>query len=614
MVTRKGMKTRAKAVLKKHYFMLVAVCLFAAFIGIEFSGSLAVIDNYSEDREIMEETEMEGVASGAVGSHHGLLDVMEAMLQGGEEDGRKLSEQIKKEKIEESKQGNPMLGRSRGVLAQAVNAVTSGGVLVTIVSTLKSILGSADIVVLLLIILGFLLLFSFWFFFKNMYKVISRRIFLEGRCYEKVPIQRFLFLLRVKKWTKVSWTMFVTYLLQILWDLTVVGGIIKHYSYFMVPYITAENPDVKALEAITLSRKMMKGHKRECFVFELSFIGWWILRLFTGGLSGILFSNPYETAAFCEYYQEIRRQAEEAEIPGCQLLNDIYLYEQASDHVIQDAYADVVEIMKKPAEDINRLKGWKGFLANYLGIILTYSKEEQAYEESQAEQIRIAALKGAVERKIYPGRLFPIPEHMMRSRIETINYMRHYSVCSMILLFFAFAFVGWIWEVSIHLVEDGVFVNRGVLHGPWLPIYGAGSVLILLVLNKLRRYPALEFVAAVILCGCVEYFTSYYLEVAHDGKKWWDYSGYFLNLNGRICAEGLLVFGLGGMVIVYIAAPLLDNMIKKVQTKILLPVCIVLLCVFAADQMYSSKHPNTGKGITDYNSVRTENQLDKSCW
>ena len=59
--------------------------------------------------------------------------------------------------------------------------------------------------------------------------------------------------------------------------------------------------------------------------------------------------------------------------------------------------------------------------------------------------------------------------------------------------------------------------------------------------------------AIVVLCGVVEYFTSYYLEVT-QGKKWWDYSGYFLNLNGRICAEGLLVFGVGGMAIVYALA------------------------------------------------------------
>ena len=167
----------------------------------------------------------------------------------------------------------------------------------------------------------------------------------------------------------------------------------------------------------------------------------------------------------------------------------------------------------------------------------------------------------------YPSRLDPIPEMAKRQKVETVHYMRHYTVWSLILLFFIFSCIGWVWEVSLHLVNDGEFVNRGVLHGPWLPIYGSGGVLILTVLNKFRKNPAAEFVAIVVLCGVVEYFTSYYLEVT-QGKKWWDYSGYFLNLNGRICAEGLLVFGVGGMAIVYALAPVLDNFIRRQKLKV----------------------------------------------
>ena len=176
---------------------------------------------------------------------------------------------------------------------------------------------------------------------------------------------------------------------------------------------------------------------------------------------------------------------------------------------------------------------------------------------------------------------------------------RHYSIWSMIMLFFIFALIGWLWEVSLHLVSNGEFVNRGVLHGPWLPIYGTGGVLILVVLNKLRSKPLAEFCATIVLCGCVEYFTAWYLEATHDGQKWWDYSGYFLNLHGRICAEGLLVFGLGGMAIVYVAAPFLDNFLQKIKLQIIVPLCVALLTVFIADQIYSGKHPNTGKGITN---------------
>lgn len=110
----------------------------------------------------------------------------------------------------------------------------------------------------------------------------------------------------------------------------------------------------------------------------------------------------------------------------------------------------------------------------------------------------------------------------------------------------------------------------------------------------------MEFTGAVILAGIVEYFTSWYLEIIHNGQKWWDYSGYFLNLHGRICAEGLLVFGLGGLAIVYFAAPFLDNLFSKLSHYIKIPLCVMLLLILAGDQIYSGKHPNTGKGITDY--------------
>ena len=57
---------------------------------------------------------------------------------------------------------------------------------------------------------------------------------------------------------------------------------------------------------------------------------------------------------------------------------------------------------------------------------------------------------------------------------------------------------------------------------------------------------------------------------------------------------------MGGMAIVYMLAPALDNMIRKIKLKVLIPICIVLVCLFATDQIYSSSHPNEGKGITNY--------------
>jgi len=117
-------------------------------------------------------------------------------------------------------------------------------------------------------------------------------------------------------------------------------------------------------------------------------------------------------------------------------------------------------------------------------------------------------------------------------------------------------------------------------------------------LFPLRKNPVKHFVGTVVLCGALEYFASVILEYLFD-KKWWDYSGFFLNINGRICAEGLFVFGVAGLAFIYVLSPLIDDKIRKINPSILLPVSVVLITLFAGDLLYSHNHPNTGDGITD---------------
>lgn len=173
-----------------------------------------------------------------------------------------------------------------------------------------------------------------------------------------------------------------------------------------------------------------------------------------------------------------------------------------------------------------------------------------------------------------------------------------YSVWFMIMMFFVMSMLGWLWEVCLLLISEGRFVNRGVLHGPWLPVYGFGSVLIMMLFYRLRKWPLVEFLAIVLLCGCIEYSTSWYLETLYDGMKWWDYSGYPLNLDGRICVEGLLAFGVGGMLIVYFLIPLFERLFCRIPKKAVVFICILLIVLFGIDQIYSAKTPNTGDGIT----------------
>lgn len=181
------------------------------------------------------------------------------------------------------------------------------------------------------------------------------------------------------------------------------------------------------------------------------------------------------------------------------------------------------------------------------------------------------------------------------------NARRRYGIISYVLLFFLFSFAGWVWEVLLHFFRSGVFVNRGTMLGPWLPIYGTGGVAVIALLRKWSDNRIITFILTVTVCCAVEYFTSWYLEYTR-GMRWWDYSGSFVNLNGRICLAGAAAFGIGGCAAIYIIGPAADDFFKRFSKKTEAAVCILLVLLFAADFAYSYKHPNTGRGITDYAS------------
>lgn len=603
MKNRKQMKHAGKVSLKKHYFIFVAACLIAAFLSSEFLGSLNFFT--AHNYETYDQIETEAAEDGSYNIKTEVSSVSwEHILMIIDEDdtrtGREVSREVQNNAIRKAEDGNPALMRSRGVLSAILNQISSGSVIVTAVSAAASITGSEDNGLMILIILAALAMTLFWFFVQNVFPVVIRRIFLEGLIYDRVTPQRFVFLLRVRKWLKASWIMFVKYIYYTLWSLTIIGIAVKRYSYYLVPYIAAENPDMTATQAITLSRRMMNGHKWQCFLFELSFIGWDILGILTLGLTNIFFVNPYKISCFTQYYAGIREEALEKEIPDSHLLFDHYLYKKADSSTLEEKYQDVLTIVNSPDPRQEKLQGWRGILASHLGILLLRREEDRLYEKQQADHVRIFSLIDDAKGNTYPVRLYPIPKEERRKLVQSLNYMRHYSIWSLIAIFFSLSFIGWLWEAALHLIADGVFVNRGALHGPWLPIYGTGALLMLTVLYRFRKHPVLTFAMTIILCGILEYMTSFVMELVTGGTKWWDYSGYFLNLHGRICAEGLLVFGVGGLAIVYILAPVIDSILDKCNEKLLSIICIILMILFLADAAYSYFYPNTGAGITDY--------------
>lgn len=102
-------------------------------------------------------------------------------------------------------------------------------------------------------------------------------------------------------------TMFFKDLFLLLWSLLfIVPGIIKSYSYRMIPYLLAENPDMSTEEAFETSKSLMNGRKMETFIYDLSFIGWYILIIITCSLVGIFYVNPYKALADAQLYITFR--------------------------------------------------------------------------------------------------------------------------------------------------------------------------------------------------------------------------------------------------------------------------------------------------------------------
>ena len=596
MTNRKLIREKARVQFKKHYLMMVLLCSVLIFLGTEYRtipSSAQTLYNLLEGRI----TEISIDGDQGIGRRTPIGKMYDEMIRDHIKAGlRKSASRLKQ--FREATNLDSALGRQKGILASIINSFESGQFYVIIQLALHRILHSEHIVSAFLIIVSLLVHASIFIFIRNVFSAIVRRAALELRTYKVCPTSHLLFFRQVHRWVRVSLTLFVSTLFELLWSLTIVGGIIKHYSYLLVPFITAENPDIRPLDAVRLSRRMMKGHKWECFLLDLSFLGWHLLGFFTFGFADIFWCVPYHLSTFTEVYVELRSAALQAGIPGSEALNDDLLYTPAKREALEPVYPELVRYGEYIDEDIVALTPVQSFFARHFGIWIGTLDEKAIYSRQQElrQHTRIISLE--LNGDAYPQRLHPLfnPHSIHLSR--HISFLAPCTIWSLTVVFFFFCFIGWVWEVTHHLITYGDFVNRGTLHGPWLPIYGSGVVLISIFLYPLRRKPALEAIGITILCGIVEYMTSYLMEMAY-GKRWWDYTGYFLNLNGRICGEGLFAFCFGGMVAVYFLVPLLDALAVRIKPKLLISVSLVLFALFSGDLVYSHFVPNVGVGITE---------------
>lgn len=173
-----------------------------------------------------------------------------------------------------------------------------------------------------------------------------------------------------------------------------------------------------------------------------------------------------------------------------------------------------------------------------------------------------------------------------------------YSLTDMALYFFMYSFCGWLMETVLCSFQEKRFVNRGFLNGPFCPIYGCGIVLILIFLlpvrdgiDKLWVAVPVIFAAGAFLASVVEYFTSWLMEKLFHAR-WWDYSTHKFNLNGRICLDTSLAWGVLSILLVYLIQPGLAALVGMLYgLSAVLPPILAALCgaAFVVDVVFSVK-------------------------
>lgn len=158
-----------------------------------------------------------------------------------------------------------------------------------------------------------------------------------------------------------------------------------------------------------------------------------------------------------------------------------------------------------------------------------------------------------------------------------------YNFLYLFLQFMIYSIFGYIVEtISILIVFKGLNLNRGFFIGPYLPIFGLGGLIINYGLIKYENDLVALFIVGMVLCTLLEYISSYLLEKIFK-LRWWNYYDKRFNINGRVCLEGALSFGLAAVFILKIFNPIVFTFINNLSKNTIIIISSILLIVFIID-------------------------------
>lgn len=159
-------------------------------------------------------------------------------------------------------------------------------------------------------------------------------------------------------------------------------------------------------------------------------------------------------------------------------------------------------------------------------------------------------------------------------------------ICFYFLCFITYSFLGWVMEVCVSFYDEHKFINRGFLIGPYCSIYGCGCLLLIFLLQSNKDDLIGLFLKAIVICSILEYTTSFIMEKLFHAR-WWDYSSKKFNLNGRICLETMLPFGILACLVLYLIQPVFDSYFNLLPPSFLIAISTILFLVYLIDNIIS---------------------------
>ena len=161
-----------------------------------------------------------------------------------------------------------------------------------------------------------------------------------------------------------------------------------------------------------------------------------------------------------------------------------------------------------------------------------------------------------------------------------------YSFLEIIIYFITYSFLGWVMESIFRSISEKKIINTGFLKGPFCPIYGVGAIIMLLFLKRFSDNLTVLFIVSVVVLTIWEYLVGVLLEKLFH-TKYWDYSKNKFNFQGRICLMNSIFWGILGVVFVKYIHPAIENLIEKIDVRILIFVYSILGIVILVDMITS---------------------------